>query len=162
MSTEVSNLTADQLATIRSVIVAYHRRSEYWADVTAVFLRESSRLARIQRSINWPPSYLLDAGAALELRSWQLSGSVPERLRNYPMWNQVLCQALDRLSDPNPAWVPTALQQDLARVWFEESVWDAHRILGTPIRSDELDVDLLFDAFARLLWDNRHLAETEG
>lgn len=162
MSTDVANLTADRLATIQSVITASYCRAEYWGEVTAVFLRESNRLARIRGPIRWPQSYLLDVSAALELRSWQFSGSIPERLQGYPAWNQVLGQALDRLSNPDPYPLPTSLQRDLARVWFEESVWHAHRLLGAPIRSGELDVALLFDAFARLLWDNRHLAKTEG
>jgi hypothetical protein len=135
------------------------------ADRVVLFLRRLGITSSEEKPVHLPGWLLLGLGAALRLLVWERNGTRSLLNANLPPAREAIRDLFSTATD-RPAQLEPLAQELTMRIfrvridqmaWHGRSLWDADLVLG------EAEEDLLVDALAGFLWQNRHaLDNPEG
>ena len=156
----VMSSVSDQ--TFSAELTASAAREASWdADAVIAFLGAvEARSGQVwERPVHFPAPFLLGAGAALRLASWEHAGIHPHRAAGLPDAREVFQQVA--------GWClhsPTVERDELVRVLcvkvleisITQLAWHAPELMGASVLLEEVDdEDTLLNVIAQIAWKHR-------
>ena len=146
------------------VVLRTKELAERGADLAVAFLSElGCSPATIPRS----SSFLSEISALAQVREWERHG-LAESLGSWlPSYSEALLDLVDQIEQGVASGKPLSpnLSKLVMRVGLENLAWNPSEIGEFATVTGEFDEDAMLEAFAELIWNNRHLldsADTEG
>jgi len=125
-------------------------------DVDAVYAATGIDRATV-KSCLFSVGFLLELAAVVQLRLWEDTGLTIHIDAGLPTADAA-CKELERRSKAGDAdFAGIDLWRNVNRVWTRHCAWHGEEILGAEILLTEIDADVLVDALADFLWQNRHI-----
>ena len=136
-----------------------HDEAERDAGDVAVFLTAAGLAPKPGQTRGIPAGILLDLGAFVRLRRWELAGLFAHRDAGIPTARAALARVIDILVAAAKNRSALGDAGTLARAVFDLMVtrfaWHAGRDIGADILLDFPDEDAFVEAMAQFLWDHR-------
>jgi hypothetical protein len=145
------------------VVTAVIRNAEFQAELTVAFLDATELACKPRdgqpRPCGLPADTLLELGAVLQLKYWELHGFRPCLPEELPTFREAAIALAKRATErANDGKRPPSeeLSQQVCSVWLRHFAWDGRESLQADMVLDDVDEDKLVDAMADFLWSHRH------
>jgi hypothetical protein len=144
------------------VVQAVVRHAEFQAQVVAVALRAMGHVPESGQACSFPAGFLLELAAIAQIKQWEMDGLREFIDADLPTFAEAAADLHARaVASPADfdAVANLALSGRVVEIWYERFAWDAPDLLQAEFLVDRIDDNALVNAFAKLLWSLRHLAD---
>jgi hypothetical protein len=144
----------EQDAAIVAVISAFIRDAHYLADLAVTFLEHLG----LNHS-NWNAAFLLELGAVLRIRQWEVAGIKDAIDPELPCFGDSFADLAQRLQSEPDQFLrgETPLLQRVVQLWWYRCAHPNNQFLNVDFVLSQLERTRLLSCVAQLLWKLRDL-----
>jgi hypothetical protein len=154
----------------RELIEAVVRDAQFMADLTAGFLDRLGALPPLKQRrkapVALPDGFLLELAAVLRIGLWERAGLRDRLGLDLPPADQVLDDLVARFTqvpvEMRPERTCAGIVMDVFRTTLDRLAWGGRGELHADVVLGEHDDELLLEALADVLWEQRHVGRAEG
>jgi hypothetical protein len=138
------------------LVAALAAEAEAAATMVGQFLEERAPALKRDWRVGLPPRFLLDLGAALLIREWEVLGFSARLDRGLPSSETALLGAIGLLLGRPPT--DQNLMVRVVRVFADHFAWHARVDLRAPVLLDSREDDDTLLKLAQFLFDHRYVS----
>ncbi|MBN1855256.1 MAG: hypothetical protein JW829_21165 [Pirellulales bacterium] len=140
-----------------SLLRAIQEHGARSGEIMANMLDEYQR--RIGEKPEFPPAFLLEWSAVMQLGIWELQGFYQHQAAGLPTYREA-CQELAQRASRGPEEFchlkSAVLHRKVLQYWLEHFACQASEILGAEVAMNSLEEETFLEQVSDLLWKNRH------
>ncbi len=114
----------------------------------------------VNSPLRLPVDFLLVLGAALRLGLWEMIGIQLHRDAGMPPAREIIIDVLQSATNPEAAARTAQLPSRVLALSIEHFAWAGRLELKADVIVDPADEDMVLEALADFIWNNRHLGST--